>query len=760
VTRRLALLAALVVGWASPPTDAQADHALEFFPSYYPHEIRIEAVTPASAAKRLSDNSTHAYIGEDPFAGGAVPAHLGHGDSLESFLVLTFNPMSGALGDRESRCTAGAKLLAMLPREHRGYIFHPYPVTPYHMDYLQHFDLAEAAKKQHEPRPGQSGPALALKIQAKGKLAEKLVLPEWRRAGKGWEATVEEITLDNLLAPSRISLNGWLGPPWLKEGWFHAYLLLAGTLRDGTAKQATAAIYQRLLTGAYDGQVERLNLERRLVSLLRGGCERMVVGYTVRREYFNRSDYSEGVENIAYDSQDGFNSPIFIRTVKLKDFMWNGWLRLGVESTPEAAWNPLGGFSDLMGRLIWSAVGDPAEFPSPYGSSWVANRVTSTVTTGKSPSGGVEIPKDALVPEPGTGLLKPVGEGKTARAKILYRVRASSFHDKSPMTAADLLYPLSFAFRSHDPFVDASTALLRDWLAGVKVLRAEQDVKDFGETKYTFQVQIVEVYVNHALADPLQLASVAAPWSALPWNVIVLMEEAVERGYAAFSHEEAKRRGVPWLDLVRDQTLKDRLAALVEDFRRRGYVPQSLKAFVTPDEARGRWTALKKFYDKRGHFLVTNGPYQLHQWSAGATVLQAFRDFSYPLGLASFNQYPIPRRAYVSKLDIRDGRLEIQAEVERVFAFQRSYDIVREPLRPKSSTEDAVELPVCSYLVVTPTGDVSRAGTAQYQDAGVFVGDLGGPLKPGLYSIITALYLGGNYVNPEVKMIPHRVGGN
>ena len=33
---------------------------------------------------------------------------------------------------------------------------------------------------------------------------------------------VEEVDLETLLAGSRVTFDGWLGPPWLKEGWFHA----------------------------------------------------------------------------------------------------------------------------------------------------------------------------------------------------------------------------------------------------------------------------------------------------------------------------------------------------------------------------------------------------------------------------------------------------------------------------------------------------------------------------------------------------------
>jgi len=748
VTRRLILLAALLVALAAPRHDARADDVLEFYPSYYPHEIRIEAIDPASAAKLLAKNSLHAYVGGDPFPGGKPPPGLGHVESLGSYLVATFNTARGAMANRDARCASAGTLVSILAAAKGAYVFHPYPVTPFHMDYLHHFDLSESAKRRYDPRPVSSVSSLALKIRPNGTLAKQLVPSALRETGPGWDVTVEEIAVDDLVAPHRVGLNGWLGPPWIKEGWFQAYLLHAGTLREKIAKQAAEALYRRVATGAYGDETERFNLERRLVSLLREGCERVVVGYTTRREYFNNSDYSEGIENIAHDSQAGFTSPIFIRTVKLKDFLWNGWLRLGVETKPRAAWNPLGGFTDAPGRLIWAAVGDPGQFPAPYNSSWVPNRVTSMVVANE-----LEVPTDALLPEPGTGLLRPVGEAKRARAKVLYRVLASPFHDKVPMTVADALYPFSFASRSHDLLIAASTLLVREWLAGVKVLRVEQDIKDLHDKQLTFQVLIIEVYLKHTLADPRQVAAVAPPWSSLPWQLIVLMEEAVKRGLGALSQEEARRQGVPWLDLVRDQKVKDGLAALVEEFRRQGYVPAPLRGFVTPAEARARWTALKQFYEKRRHFLVTNGPYQLEQWGRDFVALQAFREFTYPVGLGLFNRYAMPRRAYVSRIERRGERLEIRAEVERVFKFQRSFTLVREPLAGPASDTGAGEIPVARYVVVGEDGNVLTAGTASYDRVGLFSVDLRGKLKPGPHTIMVALSLGENSVNPEVKVV-------
>ena len=738
---------------------ARADHVVEFLPSYYPHQIRIEAIDTGSAAKRFSSNSIHAYLGEDPFTVRPVPATLGHVDSLRSYLVVTFNP---AFGERNARCTAGSSLVRWLSAEKSGYIFHPYPVTPYHSDYLQHLDLIESAKKQYEPPSSHSAP-LAFKVLAKGRLAQTLAGSSARGSEKDWVATIEEIDDDKLLSLSRMS-NAWLGPPWIKEGWFSSYLLLAETLRDQTERRAAEAIYQRLVAGSYEGEAEHLNLERKLVSTLVAGCERMVVGYTVRREYFNRSDYSEGLENIAYDSQAGLNSPIFLRTVKLKDFLWNGWLRLGVAGKMGAAWNPVGGFGDVAGRIIWAAIGDPAQLPHPYNSVWIANRVT---TTPAPPAGAVEVPATALNPEPGTGMLRPTGKGKTARARILYRVLLSSFHDGTSMGVADILYAYSFAYRwgvrsprsgaDYEPLVDTSTALLREWLVGIRPLQTEQEIKPSSETKYVFQVQPIEVYLKRKLADFTQMAAVAPPWSTLPWHVVALMEEAVKRHLAAFSQDETQRRRVPWLDLVRNEWLNMRLASLVEQFRREGYVPPALQNLVTPAEARMRWTALQEFYKAHRHFLVTNGPYRLQSWSGNSVTLQAFRDVTYPLGLGLFDHYAIPRRAYITGVQLNGNRLEVRGDVEKIQRFQRTYAVSREPLTGPVSKIDPEDLPICAYVVVNQEGVVADLGKVTYADAGVFTVDLGRSLKPGLYTIIVGLVLGGNEINPDLKTIQYRV---
>ncbi len=749
--RRLAPLVGLALGLLAL-ADAQGGHESPFYPSFYPQEITLERVAPAAAAGRLEKGSLHAYVGGDPFAGAKPPAQVAAVESLGAYLVATLNPRSPAFADAARRCEVAGRIARALTAAPRGWVVHPYPVTPYHPDYLAHHDLAEAARAA--PAGGDRG-LEGLRLDARGPVARALVGGE-APAGAVPDATVEEIEVRDLLRDHAFALDGWMGPPWLKEGWFHAYLLLAGTVGDPERRRALAAQHDRLVAGGPAGAAERIDLERALVTGLRSGCERVVLGYTLRREYAN-TDYSGGVENVGADAQAGLASPIFVRTVKLKDFPWNGWLTVGVGATA-AAWNPVAGFTDPGGRLVWAAVGDPAALPTPRGAGWIPNRVTAAVAPA---TGRIEVPADALLPDAGSGRLRPVPPGRTAAAKVVARARLSAFHDGSRMTAADVLAPFVFAARwggpgAPDPAVARAAGLVASWLAGLRLVKVDREVKSFGEElKFAYDVAVVEVYLTRPVADPDLAAALAPPWSTLPWTVLVLLDEAAARGWAAFSESEARRRGVPWLDLVRDPALGARLAALVDGFRAAGYRPEGLQDFVTPEEARARWDALRKFYDRSHHFLVTNGPYRLDRWSGDGAVLGVFRDLSYPLGVGHFDRYAIPLRAYPTALRMRGDRLEVEAEVERVSRFQRTYEVVREPLRGGA---DESEVPECRYLVLASDGRVVRAGRAAYDGAGRFTADLSG-LARGTYTVAVQLVLAGNTVNAEVRSLRHRAGG-
>jgi hypothetical protein len=73
---------------------------------------------------------------------------------------------------------------------------------------------------------------------------------------------------------------------------------------------------------------------------------------------------------------------MFIRTVKLKDFPWNGWLALGIDGKPTGAWNPVAGMTDPFGRMMGFAVTDAALMSAPYDAGWMLNRISDLPSSG------------------------------------------------------------------------------------------------------------------------------------------------------------------------------------------------------------------------------------------------------------------------------------------------------------------------------------------------------------------------------------------
>jgi hypothetical protein len=377
---RRALSVAIAVLLLAPV--ARSGHELPVYPSYYPHEIEIATIAPERAADLMRAGKLHAYVGGAPTFAAAPGDALGSAESLGAFVVVRLNPQSAHAKDDASGCAVAAAITRDMAARAggSGLIVHPYPVTPFHGDYLAHADRAEAARQQilspdAPPLPGD------LEVRTGTALTRSLVRPDWLSDG-AWDAAVEEVSAAGLVADATVALNGWLGPRWARSGWFHAYRLLGGSMSDTARKQEIESSVARLQTAAYASNVERLNLERDLVGLLVSGCRTMIAGYTVKREYFN-AEFSAGIENISFDALEGFGTPMFLRTVKLKDFPWNGWLQLGLDARPAAAWNPIGGFTDAFGRLMWFAIADPAAIPSPYEATWTLNRVSEVEASPK-----------------------------------------------------------------------------------------------------------------------------------------------------------------------------------------------------------------------------------------------------------------------------------------------------------------------------------------------------------------------------------------
>jgi hypothetical protein len=341
--------------------------------------------------------------------------------------------------------------------------------------------------------------------------------------------------------------------------------------------------------------------------------------------------------------------------------------------------------------------------------------------------------------------------------KIVYLALSSPFQDGTEMDAADLVYPYAFAARwgadraaaTFDPEIAEATQLMRQQLKGVRITGAEESKLVIGDRIFSYRSPVVEVYLDTASADEPRNALIAPPWSAIPWHLLALMDAAVARGLSAFSQGEAERRNLPWLDLVRDPAQRAQLRALIVEFAATGYRPPALEGLVSAEAAAARWQALGRFADAHDHLLVTNGPYQLRRFSREVYTFDVVREFSYPVGLGTFDFYAYPAKAFVTEIERNGKRLLATIEAEVALKQQRDRRIVRIAFKRDTLRETLPIRPVSRYILVGKDGRLVAAGGATRQDDGRFAVTLP-PLAPGDYRFFIAVFLDGNTVDPAI----------
>src|SRR5216117_1745349 len=84
---------------------ANAGHEFPFYPSFYPQEIKVEALDGRAAAKRLADGTLHGYAAGE-LAAGVDPGKIGTVTSLGGYVVVTFDARAPGLEERSARCAA------------------------------------------------------------------------------------------------------------------------------------------------------------------------------------------------------------------------------------------------------------------------------------------------------------------------------------------------------------------------------------------------------------------------------------------------------------------------------------------------------------------------------------------------------------------------------------------------------------------------------------------------------------------------------
>ena len=401
-------LVCAVLGLAS----VRAGHEINYYPSFYPQEIRIEPLDPERAATEFVSKTDplHVYIGAAPRFAGEPPKHVRSVESLRSFVTVSVNAQRLS---REQRCGAIANAAhTFVPRP--DVVPHRYPVTPYHADYLAHVDRATGSVRT-EPAVGQTD---------------------------ALDTRFEEVPVADVLRRAGIGFDMWPAPPFAKEGWFQAYHLLRGAMTDEGGRKRADDLYQRLTHDEFTDKADQLRLERDLIDALTANCEMAVIGYRLRRRVLQRRLFQRhrehpdrlavGIELAGVRAHREAEGLSLERLVAPRHRRQAG---SGMES---------GCGIHRCGRPPRLVDGRRQRVPAhPLQQPLGANRVE--IRRRRGTEGQAIVPRSAPMPScpnAQTGRLVPVGANAAATGKVTYKVLASAFHDGTEMEPADFLLPL------------------------------------------------------------------------------------------------------------------------------------------------------------------------------------------------------------------------------------------------------------------------------------------------------------------------------
>lgn len=445
----------------------------------------------------------------------------------------------------------------------------------------------------------------------------------------------------------------------------------------------------RLNNAEYKSMEERLELVKRICELaLEDGVHVWVLDQTMAFPLTAKLGPS------VTDLYGGSMSFWFLRTIRLAG-VTGGDIKLGNRLMFIEGFNPIAGFSWLYDVYAYYLVADPGVFPHPHTGIYIPIRAEFTVTTA-GPDGKLSVPADALKYDLASERFIPVGEGVKATSKVTYKFTFGKWHHGQPITKADILYGIAETFKvtlKESPLYDPVAAspgrvLFTSSFRGIRFIADDT----------------VEVYVDYWHVDSSYIASMASVWVDTPWELLVLMNEAVLERKLAWSVDMADEWGVDQLDLTKGPSigvLRDILYKLADENR----IPSELKGLVSPDEARARWSALRRFYEARGHFWVSNGPYVFG--SADTVALQ--------MTFEAFRDYPFRADRWDGMITVRVPSVRVVKAPEDVIpgleaTFNLAVEVGGKPY----------DRAVVKYLLLDSLGNLAASGVAKPRGGGAF----------------------------------------
>jgi peptide/nickel transport system substrate-binding protein len=370
----------------------------------------------------------------------------------------------------------------------------------------------------------------------------------------------------------------------------------------------------------------------------------------------------------------------------------NDSLVIGVKQIYQGAWNPVAGFSDVYSNQIWLNLYDPGVFSHPFTGKMIPIRTNWQVENFSSDK-KITVPEDAISWDIDTQVWKKVGSNQEATSKVTYDLILGNWHHEQKMDMNDILYSLYFLLEwgseKHEGDITYDSVYSPQAAQNAKTLIGIKPIDD----------DTIEVYVDYWHFDEAEIASWAAPWSSMPWEIVAASEEAVLDGKVSFSRSGGISKSVNWLSLIVPNDAKI-IREYLAEFKESRYIPPSLQNSQHEWEYfEERYDAAIKWIDQNKHAIISNGPFYLDNYSpeSRTITIKSFDSVGYPFEAGKwkkFEQIKFPKITDVEISDVVDLKKPLSISVQTTDSSTIHYFISN----PKGETSASGIIPVGNNL--------------------------------------------------------------
>jgi peptide/nickel transport system substrate-binding protein len=209
-------------------------------------------------------------------------------------------------------------------------------------------------------------------------------------------------------------------------------------------------------------------------------------------------------------------------------------------------------------------------------------------------------------------------EGTTAKRRMVAYypddfADTVSWHDGSPMTAADFIMQMIMIF---DVATEGSPIYDESQVGNLESFKATfKGFKLVSEDPLTFELYSDTYYLDAEQNVCPFRTTVFWPeygYGVAPWHVVAVSNLAEAAEALAYTADKSDTLEVEWMSYIGGPSLEI-LAGHMDEAAAENLIPYepTLGAYITAEEAAARYANLQAWYADQGHFWVGNGPYYL-----------------------------------------------------------------------------------------------------------------------------------------------------